>query len=484
MHKEHVRKAIVIINCLAIFFMTYTIASSAAYTVIVGDDFPNAVRVGAFRASFVEYFAASLHYMTDMYFDWQGTYFAMFVQAFLSPLNNFGLTQLRIVMILNVLFFFGSLFGMIWAALGFIMRERKEFHIKLTIFTVILFAILDANVFAEIFFWYCGASAYCIPFSFALLSAMCFLKINNTRYSMRKRTLFCVLAAVFIFLASGGPLVITGTGCYIILLLTVGFFVGRGHKISVRNIIVLAAGVAGALVNVVAPGNFARHTYGNGDSWKLLQSVKWTFKIVWGETEHLMKETLFGVLLIAMIMTGIYLSGKIRSVLKVYGIMSVLALGIGYVAAFPVVLGYGGLSFPNRCYFILDVVLVLSLFNFAIFVGCCLDLWANLYANRSAWAVLMIVLFAVCLVCPESISDSTLMTVAKSKHNGSYKNYYEECVSVYNYLETCPEEDVVIRMPDYINHFTCFYFDEDENGWVNVAMAEYYHKNTVKRKAE
>ena len=483
MRKEYVRITIVILNCLAIFFMVYTIASSAAYTVIVGDDFPNAVRVGAFRVSFPEYFAASLHYMTDMYFDWQGTYFAMFVQAFMSPLNNFGLPQLRIVMILNVLFFFGSLFGMVWVTLGLVLREKKDSHIKLTIFTTILFTILDANVFAEIFFWYCGASAYCIPFSFALLSAMCYLKMNNMCYTMRKRTIFCVLSAVLIFLASGGPLVITGTGCYAILLLTVGFFM-VSRKISVRNIIVLAAGVAGALINVVAPGNFARHTYGNGDSWKLLQSVKWAVKIVWGETERLTKETMFGVLLIAMIMSGIYLSGKLRSVLKIYGIISILALGIGYVTAFPVVLGYGGPSFPNRCYFILDVVLALSLFNFAIFAGCCLDLWANLYANKSAWAVLMIVLFAAFLVCPESISDSALMTVAEFKHNGSYKNYYEECVSVYNYLETCPEEDVVLGMPGYIDNFTCFYFDEDENGWVNVAMAKYYHKNTVKRKAE
>lgn len=483
MRKEYVKITIVILNCLAVFFMVYTIASGAAYTVLLGDDFTHGVRVGVFNVPFFQYFAASLQYMKEIYLDWQGTYFAMFIQAFLSPINNFGLLQLRIVMIFNALLFFGSLFGMIWAMTGFIVEGDRKIPIRLTLFSVILFSILDADVFTEIFFWYSGAVAYSIPFSLALFAVMFFLMLNNARYSLRRKVIYTGVSAFLLFLASGGSLTVTGTGCYAILLLTVGFFM-ISRKISIRNIIVLTAGVAGALLNVVAPGNFSRHTYGNGDSWKLLQSVKWTVKIVWGETERLAKETMFGVLLIAMIMAGIYLSGKLRSALKVYGLISILALGIGYVAVFPVVLGYGGPSFPNRCCFILDVALVLSLFNFAIFLGCCLDLWANLYANKSAWAILMIVLFVAFLVCPESISDSALMTVAKSGHNGSYKNYYEECVALYDYLETCPEEDVVLSMPDYIDNFECFYFDEDENGWVNVAIAQYYHKNTVKRKAE
>ena len=481
--RDYMRAAVVVINCFAILLMVYVITSSAAYTVIVGDDFPNSVRIGAFRVSFFEYIAASLHYMKDMYFDWQGTYFAMFIQAFLSPLNNYGLIQLRIVMILNALLFFGTLFGMTWAALGFVLKEKKELHIKLTVFTLILFAILDANVFTEIFFWYCGASAYGIPFSFAILSVMILFKVNSTHCPARMQTLLCICASVLLFLASGGPLVISGTACYAILLLTVGFYIAS-KKFAVKNVIVLAAGIVGALINVIAPGNFSRHEYGNGGSWHLVQCVKWTVKIVWGETGRLTKETMFGVVLVAMLLLGIFMSKKVQSVLRVYGIISILALGIGYVTVFPVVLGYGGPEFPNRCYFILDVVLVLSLLNFVVFIGCCLDLWADIYANKSVWAVLLIVLFNAFLFCPETLSESALMKVAESNHNGSYRNYYEQCVAIYDYLDNCPEEDVVLEMPEYIENFECFYFDEDETGWVNVGLAQYYHKNSVKRKAE
>lgn len=107
-----------------------------------------------------------------------------------------------------------------------------------------------------------------------------------------------------------------------------------------------------------------------------------------------------------------------------------------------------------------------------------------MHKDKSACAVLIVVLFMAFLFSPESISESALIAVAESKHNGSYENYYQKCKAIYDYLETCPEEDVVLEMPEYIENFECFYFDEDENGWVNVGIAQYYHKNSVKRKSQ
>lgn len=486
MYKGYIRKIVVVINCLIIFFMIYTITSSAAYTVLVGDDFVCGVHVNAFNAFNVplfQYLITSWQYMKGYYFDWQGTYFALFIQPLLSPINHFGLIQLRVVMICNAILFFAGLFGACQSASGYILKEKKELPIRLTIFTAILFAILDSNIFEEIFFWYTGAMVYTVPFSVLLFSVMFFLMSNNGRHSRKKKCMYTICSAVMLFLASGGSLAVAGTGCYTVLLLTVGFLL-VSKKISAGNIIVTASGIVGALINVAAPGNYARRSYGNGSSWELLKTVKWTVRIVWEEVEHVTKETMFGVILIAMLLIGIYLSDKLRPVIKEYGIISVLALGTAYVTTFPVILGYGGATFGNRCYFILDVVLVFSLFNFAIFAGCCLDMWADLRTNKSAWAILCIILFSVFLLGPEEISDSALVTIAKAKRNGTYKNYYEECVSVYQYLETCPEEDVVIRMPSFIENFECFFFDDDETGWVNVALAEYYHKNSVKRKNE
>ncbi|MBD5458794.1 MAG: hypothetical protein HDR27_09520 [Lachnospiraceae bacterium] len=479
--KKYGKGAVIVINCLAIFFMVYIIAASAGFTVLVGDDFTHGVRVGAFHVPFFQYFAASLQYMKEIYLDWQGTYFAMFIQALLSPINNFGLPQLKVVMILNVLLFAASLFGVIWTAFDFILREKKMPQVRLTVFSILLFSILDAEIFTEIFFWYSGAVAYSIPFSFMLLAVMFFLLQNNDSYSKGKKLVFSICSAFFLFCASGGSLTVTGTGCYIVLLLAFGFYL-TSRKISVKNIVVTAIGIVGAVINVIAPGNFSRHTQNSGGGgFMLIQSVKWAVKNVWAETERLTKETMFGVMLIAMLLMGIYLSARLQRILKEYGIISVLALLAGYVTALPVAVGYAGPLFPNRCCFILDVVLVVSFLNFAVFIGCCLEQWADLGDNRGACAVLYVVLFAVFLFSPEKISESSIITVAELMHNGTYRNYYEECLSVYDYLENCEEENVVLPMPGYIENFECFYFDEDETAWVNVGLAEYYGKESVKR---
>lgn len=182
----------------------------------------------------------------------------MFVQAFLSPLNNFGLAQLRIVMILNVLFFMGSLFFMVWAALNYVIDgQDRKLHVRLTLFSLILFSILDARIFTEIFFWYCGATAYCVPLSVLQVSIGLFLMANREQTSKRKRNVLTASAAVTLFLAAGGSLAITGTGCYVVLLMTAGFFLAS-KKISVRNIIVMCSGIAGALINVAAAGKLRK----------------------------------------------------------------------------------------------------------------------------------------------------------------------------------------------------------------------------------
>lgn len=486
MERRCVKTLIVCMNVAAIFFMVYTIASGASYTVLLGDDYTHGVRVGAFHVPFFQYFAASLRYAKEIYLDWQGTYFAMFMQAFLSPINNFGLPQLKLVMVANALLFFFSLFGVVWTAFDYVWKDEedgKKPHIRLTAFTIVLFSVLDAAVFTEIFFWYSGAVAYSIPFSCMFLSIHCFLIYNNECYS--KKNLFAVLSGILLFLAAGGSLAVSGTGCYAVLLLTFGFYLAD-RKVSVRNIAVTAAGIIGSLINVAAPGNFSRHTYSSGGehSWLLLQSVKWTVKNVWSETERLTRETMFGVMILAMILFGIYLSKSLGDRWKRYGVLSVLALGWGYVTAFPVAFGYSGPEFPNRCCFILDVTLVLSLLNLAVFCGCCLDRWGKIRENKSACAVLAVVLLAAFLFSPEPLSESALLAVAESGHNGSYERYYQECRAVYDYLETCPEEDVVLAMPEYIENFECLYFDSDENGWVNVGIAKYYGKKSVRCASE
>ena len=89
---------LILIACVTVIAAVVGVtAVGAGYTVLSGDDFTHGVRVGVFHVSLPAYFGASLLYVKDLYMDWQGTFFSMFLQAFLSPINNFGLAQLRAV---------------------------------------------------------------------------------------------------------------------------------------------------------------------------------------------------------------------------------------------------------------------------------------------------------------------------------------------------------------------------------------------------
>ena len=471
-----------LISCIIIIALTAGVfIAGARYTVLLGDDFTHGVRVGAFHVSFPSYLAASFHYVKDLYLDWQGTFFAMFLQALLSPINNFGLPQLKAVMIGNALFFFLSLLALLWVSLSFL--KGKFLSLRLLILTLFFVAVTNTDVYTEIYFWYSGAVAYSIPFSVLLTALTLFLLMNRGTMSQGKKRGCAVCAGILLFLSTGGSLAVAGCGCYVTLLLT-GVFYLRSRRISVPNIAVLAAGVAGALVNVVAPGNYARHDGTAGKGLHFVRAAVYTVQMFLEETGRLFRETMVGLTFLVMIAAGLYLAGKCEVALREYGITTVLALAAGLAAYYPVALGYSSDYIPNRCYFIIDTALVLSLLNLALFVGICLHRRLNLPADGRTVSILLYICLAALIVSPLSLAEMPLYRVARLVHNGTYRNYYEQCVSLYEYLETCPEENVVLEMPDYIDDFECFYLDSDESGWVNVGIAKYYGKKSVRRAEE
>lgn len=462
------------------------LAAGAGYTVLIGDDFTHGVRVGVFHTSLPKYFAASLMYVQDLYMDWQGTWFAMFLQAFLSPVNNFGLPQLKAVMIGNAILFLLALVFMLWAGLSFFSTgdgktaDRGLIPLRLVILTLIFVAVTNADLYTEIYFWFSGAVAYSMPFSLLLIGLTLLLLTNREGVKTGTRRAYAACAGVLLFLSSGGSLAVAGAGCYMALVLTLVFYLYH-RKASACNIAVFAAGLAGAVINAAAPGNFSRHDKTAGAGLHFGRALWYAARMFLEEGSRLFRKTVFGLIFLLLIAAGIYLSGKCRIALREYGIASVLALAAGPVAEFPVAVGYGSYNIPNRCYFIIDTLLVVSLLNFALFLGICLHRLAGISSEGPTLWIMCYVCLAALLVSPLSLEDMPLYRVARSVHNGSYREYYEECVRVYEYLESCPEEDVVLEMPEYIEDFECFYFDSDENGWVNVGMAEYYGKKSIRR---
>ena len=100
--------------CLTVLIVAPVVIASG-YSFYLADDFSNANQTGVCGDSIVKLFVASLKFVKENYFSWQGTYTGLFLQAFLSPLNGLGNIQLHFIMVLNILLFLVSLKAVIGA---------------------------------------------------------------------------------------------------------------------------------------------------------------------------------------------------------------------------------------------------------------------------------------------------------------------------------------------------------------------------------
>ncbi len=240
-HKTEWIKGIVGSTMLCIpVFAILVIVKASSYTVLVSDDFAHANGVGVLHTSFFPYLGYSAKYSIKEYMNWQGTYFSMFIQALLSPINGFGMRQLRLEMTLNALLFFGSLLffeSMVMKRIGI-----KEGYIKMVLLFLGTVPLCSFDFYFEVFTWFSGAVSYSIPLSLLLLGLTFFIQTEENKVCN------ATIAAIFGVLAMGGSLTICGLGCFVAFLICVCGLIRR--KVSTKKrIVILALWVMAAIAN-------------------------------------------------------------------------------------------------------------------------------------------------------------------------------------------------------------------------------------------
>ena len=177
--------SIVIIICLIL----PTIKTSA-YSVLSGDDYSHGVHVGSFHVTFPEYLFASLAYMKKEYMTWQGTYFSMFIQALLSPINNWGMQQLRVVMVANSVIIFASILFFIWTVIKSALK-KDYLRLLLPVCISAIYCITAYDHYVEVFYQFSCAVSYTYPLAFFLGAMGLLLLYNNNR-----RTIVAILSGL------------------------------------------------------------------------------------------------------------------------------------------------------------------------------------------------------------------------------------------------------------------------------------------------
>lgn len=471
------KNTLCVFSYVMILLIGFVFVHASRWSYFCADDFSHANGVGVFGENIFKLLRASFVYMADSYKTWQGTYLSMFLQGFLSPINGAGEIQMVIVMVGNVVLFILATILLISEICKFIGLDR---HIKAFLGFLALLSILAFKAWAEIFYWFSGAVSYSIPLSVAMLALALFLKEKN------KSTY--VFACILTFLASGGSLEVAGASCFVILTV---LFVKGYRNLQKNDFIFFGIAVAGALINVAAPGNYARRDVIDDTGLHLGAALIHSVNQVIRSVEWLLYQTPFLVIAILCVMVGFSIGGgewfRKTLALKILGMCGALPV----VTCFPVFLAYSssnGAGFPNRCEFVCVFVIVMTAIAVSVLLGVLLKEIGYMKNYRKLLGILGL----LCLLMPQlndnyKYSNTVVYRMYGNVAVDGFKKYHDQVMDIYREIEKSENQDVVIEalpaaVPDFYDISTSL--TTDPSYFANQAVAKYYGKNSVALKPQ
>jgi voltage-gated potassium channel Kch len=326
---------------IAILAVTVPVVIGCNYTYMCEDDFATESGAQDAAAFYGSNFIGALHKVHDYAMTNQGTYVPTFLLHFVRAYSRWGFTGFHAVMILNAVFFILALLLLIKA----LLKDNYSTLLLLLAATISAFSVVGTDSDKELFFWYTGALTYTLELSLAFITlAFCILFKNTT--DPVKRRICLIISMVSGFIASGGSLEVTAPNCaWLLLLLILCRQEVKKQKILIWPFII---SFAGALINVLAPGNFVRaNNASNAGHVTLADAIRDTFTCYHDETAAIFGSALFVVVLAAVFIICILCRTKIFrngiSNARILLLVPAVFL-IQYFTMFPVVFGYHSTS--------------------------------------------------------------------------------------------------------------------------------------------
>lgn len=460
------------------------------YNVMCIDDYDYGRRVhdvwqetGSFTASVQEAWRQNM----DFYQDWQGTYISCFLMG-MCPMN-FDYNIAWVVPILMIGMFASSSF---LVGRHILVRwlgcEKAGASFSMALLLFVFYQVIEAPF--EGIYWYNGSTHY------VLMQSVWFFLLTLVSGSLwaEKRgraCAFCAAAAVLSLVVAGGNLV-TGLQAEILMALLVCYaFFQRKNRIA-HVIIPFLTGSAGFLVNVLAPGNGRRGSIDMDEGYSAVKAVglsfyhtavfaiRWTpvlvillwlalLPLLWKYMKaserdfshpvlvtagaYCVVSAMFTPTLFALGMTGLSRVDNIIQMTYYLAVLMVTAYWLGYFShrkqredgapeALGIFLERTGKRMSVTC-----LLLMLGVWTFT--------------ADKNTYT-----------------SISALRSVAR----GEAQTFYQEAMARHELYTDEDMTDVVIA--PYSVRPALFDFtdlSEDEGNWMNLAVARYYHKDSVRK---
>ncbi len=423
----------------------------------------------------------------DFYRDWQGTYVSCFLMA-MCPMN-FRYETAWVVPVLMIGMFAVSSFVLGRHILvGWLGCERQGASLCMILLLFVFYQVMEAPF--EGIYWYNGSVHYVLMQSvwFFLLA----LVSESVRARDKGRAAVCCAAAAILAVIVGGGNLVTGLQAEIVLAFLAGYVIWRERNKITYAIIPLLTGTAGFLVNILAPGNARRAGLDVDEGYGAVKAVALSFyhmavfAIRW--------TPVFVVILWLALLPLLWRMAKAAKrdfshpLLVTAGAYCVLS------AMFTPTLYAVGMTGLSR----VDNIIQMTYYIAALLVT---TYWMGYLSHRAGGAqegaaealglfleraggrmcaVCLLLLLAVWALTADK-NTYTSISALRSLAKGEAQIFYEEAMERYALYTDEGLADVEVW--PYSAKPALFAFDDlsrDEGNWLNLAVANYYHKSSVK----
>lgn len=454
------------------------------FNVMSADDYSYGIGVHdtwAATGSLLQAIRSAVSHTKEFYYGWQGTYTSCFLMS-MCPMH-FGIKNVFVVPVIMIGMFSLSTYLLVRQIfVRWFGGDRTSYIYVGCILLFLYWQVLEAP--SDGIYWYNGATHYVLMQAFLFLMITAVSGIIWTECE-RNRIVWCILASLDGVVIGGGNLV-TCLQAQIILLLLMLYSFLKKRKKSVYVLIPLLCFTAGFMVNIAAPGNSLRSS-ASSEGYSALASIiasfyyafiyigRWTsimvvlvwlsaVPIMWGIVQKSEKKFAYpalvtaGVfcLIAAMFTPSLYAIGQVGQERINNIIQMVYYLGLFSVTAY----WFGWLTHRKK-----------------------LTVFSNLFEKYGNILSLgCIAVFITVWIFTADKNTYAGISALRSLVKGDAAVFYEEEMERYEMYTDEEIKDVVVKT----HSVRPYVFDSrdvswDVDHWINVAMAHYYHKNSIMR---
>ena len=467
-----------IVSFLGIVFLIGTIARAAMFVVPVSHDYWYAGS-GTGVNGFFDRIVSACKFTYNAYRHEQGAYFTSFSGSFFNPIIYGGFSAMRITMACSALLFFGAVIFLT----GVIISKAADVgaHVVLFMIVIVLFPLTVYDSFSEVFYWFSGACEYGVPIALGFASIGLFIIYNlNKEVALTGREPL-VGAAIFGVAAVGASLAITGIFVYF-LLCTIIYFAIKRRRLEKDNMLVFITCLAGAVINMIAPGNYEGHGMKNGGAVDVKAGVSYAAEHYMYVVRWLFFNRNYLVLVISLMVVGYLIYDKIKLCKTAWTVVGGMLFASPMIAAFALVIGYDMEQIPNRCFFITVMAMTAAFDNLALFIGWLMGRALKGHKKMSVLAVLYAIIFVCFIATPFSPGKYCVVMLNRQLYSGELQKNYIETKKFTDSLLNMKDKDVKVDVPtnpETIGNFYSFFLLDDPDSGINRDVAKVYGLSSI-----